>query len=335
MNHTTATAVIIAGAIFALPAYAQNLRVETGASFSLSTIVPQVMAKYAAKDGLKLQINSDQTLTKSALKLAAGQLDIAVVPPPAHAMMRAGKGPYARAGEKAMKLADNNRALFGFISGYFHIVVWDSSPIKDWKDFKGKKIFIGPPGGAANRQISAVIELGSGLKLNNKDYTPVRLGWGAGVQAFQDGQMDVLIQPSPAGAAAIEQIGLQRKIRLISLPEGSRTGQKWEATAGSAGLLAGDIPAKTYSGQTNNQKPTRTVAFTMQIAVNKSMNDEQAYKLTKSFLDHVDEAKRTVAILKLLPSDNPLIGVNMPLHPGALRYMKEKNVKVSANLMPK
>ncbi|MCC2099097.1 MAG: TAXI family TRAP transporter solute-binding subunit [Hyphomicrobiales bacterium] len=326
----TAATVAAAGA-----AQAQNLRAETGASVGLSHIIPQYMAKHLAKDGIKLQINADSTLTKSALKLGAGQLDMAVVPPPAHAMMRAGKGPYRKAGKKAIALAANNRALFGFIAGYFHIVVWDNSPIKTWKDFKGKKVFIGPPGGAANRQISSVIELASGYKLNGKDYQPVRLGWGAGIQAFQDGQMDVLIQPAPAGSAAIDQIGLQRKMRILSLPKGSRSGPNWEAKVLGVGLLAGDIPAKTYSGQTNNQTPIETVAYTMQVSVNKKMSDETAYKLTRSFLDNVDEAKKTIAVLRLLPADNPLIGVNMPLHPGAVRYMKEKKIKVPAKLMAK
>lgn len=326
---------LAAAGLSAGAAEAQNLRVETGASIGLTTVIPQFMAKHAAKDGLKLQINADQTLTKSALKLAAGQVEMAVVPPPAFGMMRRGAGPYKRGSEQARKLSGNLRSLFGFIAGYFHVVVWDNSAIKDWKDIKGKKVFIGPPGGAANRQISAVIELASGFKLNGKDYQPVRLGWGAGIQAFQDGQMDVLIQPAPAGAAAIEQIGLQRKIRILSLPDGSRSGDRWQNMVAKVGLLQGDIPAKTYSGQTNNATPIKTVAYTMQVAVNKKMNEEQAYKLTKSFLANVDEAKRSIAVLRLLPADNPLVGVNMPLHPGAARYMKENNIKVPANLVAK
>ncbi len=327
---TAAVALIAAGS-----SRAENLRVETGASIGLTTIIPQFMAKHAARAGINLQINADQTLTKSALKLAAKKIDVAVVPPPAYGMMRAGKGPYKRGAEQAMKLSSELRSLFGFIAGYHHFIVWANSNIKDWKDLKGKKVFIGPPGGAANRQLSSVIELASGLKLNGKDYTPVRLGWGAGIQAFQDGQMDVLVQPAPAGSAAIDQIGLQRKIRILSLPKGSRSGEAWNKLVASLGMMAGDIPAKVYSGQVNGDKPIETAAYTMQIAVNKAMSDETAYKLTKSFLDNADEAKKTIAVLKLLPVDNPMIGVNVPLHPGALRYMKEKKLTVPANLMAK
>jgi TRAP transporter TAXI family solute receptor len=313
---------------------AQSLRVETGTAFGLTTVIPQFMAKHAAKDGLKLQINADQTLTKSTLKLAAGQLDLSVTPPPAYRAMLAGRGPYARGAEQAKKLGPNLRSLFGFVAGYFHTVVWADSNLKSYADLKGKRVFIGPPAGAANRQINGLIALASDLK-PDKDFTAVKLGWGAGIQAFQDGQVDVLIQPAPLGSAAIEQIGLQRKIRVISLTKGSRQGPKWDEFERTIGSFEGDIPPKTYSGQVNNDENIETVAYSMQITVNKKMTDDMAYKLTKSFWDNIKEAKRSVAMLKLMSEEDPFIGMNVPLHPGAVKYFTEKGFKIPAKLQPK
>ncbi len=313
---------------------AQSLRVETGTAFGLTTVIPQFMAKNVAKDGVKLQINADQTLTKSTLLLAAGKIDMTVTPPPAYAVMKIGKGPYAKNAEQAQKLAPNLRSLFGFVAGYFHTVVWADSPIKSYADLKGKRVFIGPPAGAANRQINGLIQFASGLK-PDADFTPVKLGWGAGIQAFQDGQIDVLIQPAPLGSAAIEQIGLQRKIRIISLTKGMRSGAKWDEFERTIGSFEGDIVPNTYSGQVNNSETIETVAYSMQISVHQKMSDDLAYKLTASFWNNIKEAKKSVAMLKHMSEKDPFIGMNLPLHPGAAKYFTEKGIKIPAKLQPK
>jgi len=163
----------------ATSAAAQNLKVETGNAAGLTTLIPQLLAKSLAGSGVELQINADQTLTRSALSLGTGRIDAAIVPPPAYSAMTRAVGPYKKAGDAAKKAAANIRSLFTFAGGTFQPIVWADSGIRDWKDMKGKRIFIGPPAGAANRQITGLLRLAGGLE-PDADYKPVRLGWGAG-----------------------------------------------------------------------------------------------------------------------------------------------------------
>jgi TRAP transporter TAXI family solute receptor len=315
-------------------ALAQTLKVETGNSAGLTTLVPQLLAKSLEGSGTTLRINSDQTLTRSALSLGTGRIDAAIVPPPAFNAMAHAAGPYKKAGDQAKEAAANIRSLFPFSGGVFQPIVWADSGIKTWNDMKGKRIFIGPPAGAANRQIGGLLKQAGGLELD-KDYQPVRLGWGAAVQAFQDGQFDVLVGAFPIGAAAVQQLSLQRKIRIIGVPDEVLKTNEWAQYLEQMGETNATIGAGSYDGQVNNKTPLKAAAYAMVFGVNKSMADDLAYKITKTYWDNVEGYKKSVAVLAQLPTDEPLAGNNIPLHPGAARYYKEKGIAIPSALMAK
>lgn len=154
---------------------AAPLKAETGSATGLNTIVMQALSKFAKRDlGVDIQVNSGQTLSKTTLSLAKGKLDLTVTPPGAFAVMRQGKGPYKKLGDEAVEASKNLRGLFGFAHGWIHAIVWADSDIKTFSDIKGRKVFTGPPAGAANRESSAVIRIASGYKLD-EDYEAVKL----------------------------------------------------------------------------------------------------------------------------------------------------------------
>ncbi|MEM8972270.1 MAG: hypothetical protein AAGD43_09450, partial [Pseudomonadota bacterium] len=126
--------------VVGVSANAQSLSLEGGGSASLTGIVPQTYAQFAAEEGLSLQVVLGQTLTRSALKLAAGRIDMAIVPPPAFRAMSNGVGPYAEQGDQAKKLSEDVRALFGFPGGTFHAIAWADSGIDSWDDLEGKRV---------------------------------------------------------------------------------------------------------------------------------------------------------------------------------------------------
>ena len=314
-------------------AIAQTLKVETGNSAGLTTLIPQLLAKSLEGSGVSFRINSNQTLTRSALSLGTGRIDAAIVPPPAFNAMTRAVGPYKKAGDLAKKTAANIRSLFPFAGGVFQPIVWANSGIKTWSDMKGKRIFIGPPAGAANRQISGLIRLAGGLEAG-KDYKPVRLGWGAAIQSFQDGQFDVLVGAFPVGAAAVQQLSLQRKIRIIGVPDKVLKSAAWAKYLDQMGETNTSIAPKSYDGQVNNDVMLKTAAYAMVFGVNKKMSDDLAYKITKTYWDNVEGYKKSVAVLAQLPTDDALAGDNIPLHPGAARYYKEKGITIPAELRP-
>ena len=88
--------------------------------------------------------------------------------------------------------------------GLYHPVVYEASGIKEFKDIKGKKVFLGPPAGIATRNTTLIIEAMTGYR-PGKDFQQVKMDWGPAQQAFQDRKFDVWITvTTPLGSQVRE-----------------------------------------------------------------------------------------------------------------------------------
>lgn len=308
------------------PVWAASISMETATANSVVGLMPQSMAPIWAKKGLDIQLAMDQTLTKSLLKMSQGTLDTAVVPPPAYADLKGSKGAYAKMGDKGAEAASNVRALWGFSASNYHPIVWADSGITDWSKIKGKRVYIGPPAGAGNAQITALVKRGSGLDVNG--YEAIKAPWGVAPQSFQDGQFDVLVLPAGMGASAITEMALSKPIRILSLPADA-------VPPADLGMVKARVPKGTYKGQVNNDQDVTTWQTVMMMMANKNLSEDVAYQLTKTYMESRKELAKGNALLRELPDDSPFGGVIAPLHPGAAKYYKEAGIAVPAELMPK
>jgi TRAP transporter TAXI family solute receptor len=314
------------GAALGPAAHAAKISMESGGTNSVVGMVPQAMAANWAKAGVDVQLALDQTLTRSLLKLAQGSLDSSVIPLPAYPALVRGVGPYAKMGDKAKALAPNVRSLFAFTASTYHPIVWADSGIEKWSDIQGKRVFIGPPAGAANAQITGLVKSASGLE-EGKDYQGIKAPWGVAADNFRDGQYDVYIGSYAIGSQALVEMSLSRKIRVLSLPNRNDP-------PAALGMAVATIPAKTYPGLVNSQDIVawRTL---MMLAVNKDMPDDVAYKLTKAYFESIPSLKAGNAALSVLDPDDAFSGLVAPLHPGAVKYYKEAGRAVPDKLIAK
>ena len=215
-------------------------------------------------------------------------------------------------------------------AGVRHYMVWANSGIKTWADLKGKRVFVGPPRGGASPVAIQSIKLNSGL-INKKDYKEIRMPWNAGIQAMSDGKLDVFVRPAGVGAASIDQLGAKRKFRLLNVNP-KAPGMAKFVKGGGRQLMT--IPAGTYNNQTDNDKDTITDGFRHQLAVRKDMSDELVYKITKTIFDNLPEMQKSAVTLRDISLDDPFTAGNIPLHPGAIKFYKEKGKKIPAKLVP-
>ena len=103
--HRNFVAAVTAACAMAIsPAAAETLKAEGGSAAGLSALVPQLLSKYTA-DKHEIRVNVDQTLTRAALKMATGAIDIAITPAGAYDKMAKGKGPYKKLGDKAVAVS--------------------------------------------------------------------------------------------------------------------------------------------------------------------------------------------------------------------------------------
>jgi uncharacterized protein len=321
------TTLVALGAAIAAPAWAAKISMETATANSVVGLMPQSMAPLWAKAGIDVELAMGQTLTKSLLKVGQGNLDTSVMPPPAYADLLKGAGPYAQLGDKGPAMAADVRGLWGFSASNYHPVVWADSGIESWSQIKGKRVYIGPPAGAANAQIKALIKVASGYE-EGKDYEGIKAPWGVAAQSYKDGQFDLLVLPAALGSQALTEMALSRSIRILPMPAGAKP-------PAALGMVAAKIPKGTYQGQVNNTVDIPTWQTVMMVVANKKVSDETAYLLTKTYAQSRNELASGNALLKELPGDDLLSGVIAPLHPGAARYFKEAGIAIPADLTPR
>lgn len=316
----------VLGCVLVAPAMAEKVSMESATANSVVGLMPQTMAAAWAKAGVEIELALDQTLTKSLLKVGQGSLDSAVMPPPAYAALLKGAGPYQSMGAKGADLAANVRSLWGFSGSLYHTIVWADGGITDWSKIKGKRVYVGPPAGAANAQIRDLIKAASGYE-DGKDYEGIKAPWGAAIQGFQDGQYDMLITATGLGSKAMAELGLTRNFRMLALDP------KAEPPKGQ-GMVKAVVPAGTYAGQVNKED-VNVWQTTMMVVVNKKMSDDTAYKLTKTYFEQLPAMRSGNAMLKDLSADQRFGGVIAPLHPGAVRYYKEQGIAMPDDLLGK
>ena len=232
----------------------------------------------------------------------------------------------------APELSKNLRAILGFKAGAYHPVTLKGSGIEDWDDIKGKTIFTGPPAGSASATSEALIKIITGFEAGS-DYTAVRLSWGEGYAALADGKIDMMVRPAEVGSAAIEQFGLSGEFRVLSIPEAAVGNEAMKALFGRPGRGMMQFDGGLYKGQLTEGEIT-ALGFTQFVGTHAGVSDDVVYAATKAFWDNLEEVHATAFFLREVTKETAFTSVNVPLHPGALRYYEEAGFSVPDALRP-
>lgn len=245
-------------------------------------------------------------------ELAAGRLHIATTSAIVNAKARLGKAPF--------KKKTNVHILFTMFGQRLLHFGRQAAGVKSWDDLKGKRMILGAPGGST-RVLGQLIAKLKGL--NKDNYTPLFLRWGAMTNALRDGRADGgygLIQGS-SPTPATREIATTLPVNIFGLDES--TIQK--AMAVEPGLGKAVVPAKTFPRLT---KPITTVAEYLQVgALRNSVTEKEAYLITKTVLESHKRLGRFAPAARGWTPKTAVEGLEgVPIHPGALRYLKEKGL---------
>nr|VFJ95683.1 MAG: hypothetical protein BECKH772A_GA0070896_100912 [Candidatus Kentron sp. H]VFK02450.1 MAG: hypothetical protein BECKH772C_GA0070978_100912 [Candidatus Kentron sp. H] len=297
-----------------------------GGSYTATIAVSKMLEKHTE---FRMQIQAGQTGTKSMVQLARGRIDFTLIPVNAVTLMRERKAMYRKL-ESAPALAAKLRGLMVWECCSWHYLAYADTGIKSFGDFKGKKIYTGPPGSVAKHILEGMMGA-TGLQAG-EDYTPVNLDWGSGGQVFRDRNVDVLIQAAPMGSPVIEQFAVSRKVRIIGLPDMDKT-PKLKEMLSAPGSDVGIIPPDTYKGVVN-EAPVKVLSMRHMGGVGLHVDPDIVYAMTRAIWENMEEFYAYGAHLRKVNRALVFKSMNIPLHVGAYRYYKENGFEIPEDLIP-
>lgn len=213
------------------------------------------------------------------------------------------------------KMTDINVLFSGLSKGVFHVVVNKNSSIRSIKDLKGKKVALGPAGGGAIAVANDVFKF---YGISSNDFKPVYISYEQAADALTDGNIDAIVVQSAAPAPAITQLTASNKqIRVLSLEDDYLNKILKEATYYSKIVL----PETMYGAE-----QATTIYTSLVVVVNKKMSQDLAYRITKALFENVDVIKNSHPSAKELDIKEAVKALPAPLHPGAVKYYKEKGI---------
>ncbi len=294
----------------------------------LSIAFSQVVQKHLPYE---IQISIGKPATKSAVDAAKGQVDFFLSATGINHYMQTQSAMFAKV-NNAKELNSKLRLIMNYPIGPFHVVVYEESGITSMKDLKGKKVFLGPPAGAATKVAMQFVEGATGLK-PGEDFEVMRYDWQSAETAFLDKQMDAYMIPTTLPSPVIQQFALVSNIRLLSIPDDAWDNEVMQKMLEVPGRTPTTIPAGSYENQVNTEDVT-TVTGWVGLGVGSHVNDEDVYRMTKAFWENIDEVHQTAPWMKVFKRDTIFTEANLPLHVGAYRYYREIGWAVPDDLVP-
>lgn len=331
-------------AVMASAAVSQvNLTSNTAGAGTTAGLSASSLVEFAADRGIaNIQLKDGQTGTNYILALAEGKIDIANGPYILPFFLGNAVGPYANIDKATGKeLGANVQLLYPYTLSVFTMYAFDSKGISGWGDLDGRKIMNGPPRGAATANSRALLQLFGGVK-PGENYESVTVNWNQVPTAIIDGTADAAVIPAMFPGPRVTRIGSAGDMTLFSMPKDVYESAPGQAVLNKPGSTAFTIPVSELAGimgegwTIQSEDDTfRAMSVVGGDMVNRSMDAEIAYQLTKAHIENLDNVKSKAPFMASLnfgildPAVSGLCGNNpVKFHAGAVRAWEEAGYDV-------
>ena len=204
------------------------------------------------------------------------------------------------------------------------VVTLKKSGITNIEQIKGKVVSIGSPGSGTAYMASAVLKA---LGISEDSFKVRRLSFNENANALRDGTIDVGFWVVAPGTSSIMDLATTHDIRVIAFtPEQQKKVQEFNKTYSGV-----ELPGGLYRGV---DKPVPSVGVWNVLICQASLNTDLVYNLMKVLYANNDFMKKIHPSASYTTAENAVKYSPIPLHPGTIKLLKEKGIKVPAKLMP-
>ena len=283
----------------------------TGVYYAAGGAICRLMNKERAKHGIRCSVESTGGSVYNVNTIKAGELDFGVAQSDVQYNAVKGLAQFKDGGAHA-----DLRAVFSVYPEPLTVVARKEAGVTKFEDFKGKRFNVGNPG-SGTRDTIATLMVAMGMKTSDfaltSELKPDEHG-----AALCDNKIDGFGYVVGSPAANIQDPTTTCGAKLVSIagPAVDKLVKEYPYFATAT------IPGGMYPG---NPDPIKTFGVVASFVTSAKVPDNVVYAMVSAVFDNFDEFKKLhPAFANLDPKDMIKNGMSAPLHPGALKYYKEK-----------
>jgi hypothetical protein len=297
------------------PAWPKTLTLGTASVGGTYFVYGQVWASLVnEKVGTSISTQQTQGPNQNIILADARQIDFGMTTMGVALQAWQGTGDWTKG-----KKFGNIRAVFPMYDTPFHFIALEKSGIKSVKDLVGKKAGVGPRAGTCGTYFPLMFKA---LGVN----TTVRNGQASDMAAnLQDGLIDAFPFCAGIPIAAFSELETTNKVRFFTFTEDEIKKLKTALPELSNSL----IPKGTYKQLANDHRTVGVFNFSI---AHKDLPEDLVYNVVKAVLENNAQMVKGHSAAKETLLENWDRNTFLPFHAGAVRYYKEKGLKVPARL---
>ncbi|WP_449354957.1 TAXI family TRAP transporter solute-binding subunit [Virgibacillus natechei] len=215
---------------------------------------------------------------------------------------------------------DNMAGMTSLYPEDVQLVTTKDSDIESIEDLEGKNVAVGDQGSGAEANASQVLEAAG---ITYDDITAEFLGFGDASQGMQNGTIDAAFIVAGAPTSAIQELGANQDIRVISLED-----ELIESlTSEYSYYTERTISADEY-GDYGQEEDITTVAVMAILVIDSEIPEDTAYNMTKALFENQPELEAAHARGADMTLETATEGMSIDLHPGVAKYYEEEGISV-------
>lgn len=319
---TSITSLALATAALALSAPLSVVQAETkfvtigtggvtGVYYAAGGAICRLMNKERATTGIRCSVESTGGSVANANTIRSGDLDFGVAQSDVQYNAYKGEQQFKKDGAYT-----DLRTVFSLHPEPFTMLARKEVKAAKFEDLKGKRVNVGNPGSGSR---AAMDQLLASMGWTVGDFSlAAELKADEHGAALCDNKIDAFFYGVGHPSANIQDPIVTCGAKLVPL-----AGPAIDKIVASAPYYAKvSIPGGLYTG---NPSPTPTYGVLATLVTSAKVSDATVYALVKAVFDNFDDFKKLhPAFANLEPKDMVKNGVSAPLHPGAVKYYKEK-----------
>jgi TRAP transporter TAXI family solute receptor len=283
----------------------------TGVYYVAGGAICRLMNKERAKHGIRCSVESTAGSVYNVNTIKAGELDFGVTQSDVQFNAVKGLAQFKDGGAHS-----DLRAVFSIYPEVLMFLVRKESGIKKFEDLKGKRFNVSTPGSGTRATIDMLL---TGMNMKTSDFSltselkPDEHG-----AALCDNKIDAFGYVIGNPAANIQDPTTTCGAKLVSL-----VGPAVDKLVNDYPYFAhATIPGGLYPG---NPDAIKTFGVMASFVTSAKVPDNVVYAMVSAVFDNFEEFKKLhPAFANVEPKDMIKNGMSAPLHPGAVKYYKEK-----------